>query len=173
MTGYTDAITPEELRLITALQSGLPVCKEPYKVLARNWNMSEQEVVHGIRRLVERGIFKRFGSVVNHRRLGYVANAMVVWDIPDDAVDAIGQTLAREPAVTLCYRRRRQPPVWPYNLYTMLHGKNREQVLTMLADIRRRHRIDWPCIPLFSRRCFRQRGARYLNTGKDKSHDPA
>ena len=87
--------------------------------------------------------------------------AMVVWDVADDMIDTIGAKLATEAAVTLCYQRPRKLPHWPYNLFTMLHGKERQSVLQELGEIRQRLKIACKFDVLFSTRCFKQRGARY------------
>jgi hypothetical protein len=87
---------------------------------------------------------------------------MAVWDVPDEQVSAIGAQLATEPAVTLCYRRKRHAPRWPYNLYCMLHGRDRGEVEATLASLRERAGLAaFPHAVLFSARCFKQRGARY------------
>ena len=109
------------------------------------------------------GLIKRFGVVVRHRELGYQANAMCVWDVPDDAAHALGARLAREPLVTLCYRRARALPDWPYNLFCMVHGRRRVDVEREIEAIRVRCSVGgYPSAVLFSQRCFKQRGARYL-----------
>ncbi len=102
------------------------------------------------------------GIVVRHHELGYTANAMVVWDVPDGQVEAIGEQLGAQPCVTLCYQRPRRLPDWPYNLFCMIHGRDRdrvlgtiEQMLGTLALQEISHKV------LFSGRRFKQRGARY------------
>jgi hypothetical protein len=104
--------------------------------------------------------------VVSHRALGYRANAMVVWDVPDDRVDDCGRRLAALAFVTLSYRRPRRLPDWPYNLFAMIHGKDRAQVRGEIEAATRAAGLDG-CgrAVLFSRRCFKQRGARYRRRG--------
>ena len=97
---------------------------------------------------------------MRHHELGYRANAMVVFDLPDAEVDRIGLQLAAEPGVTLCYRRTRSLPEWPYNLYCMVHGRSREEaqpVIERLAAM-----AGAPTTVLFSTRRFKQCGARYF-----------
>jgi DNA-binding Lrp family transcriptional regulator len=114
--------------------------------------------------LIDRGVIRRFGLVLSHRDLGYRANAMVVWDIPDDAVGEIGEALAKLPFVTLCYRRPRRPPDWPYNLFCMIHGRDRKTVEALAEEAARAVGAgDCPRAVLFSTRQFKQRGARYAN----------
>ncbi len=88
----------------------------PFATIGAQLGMSEDEVLHRITQFQEAGIIKRLGVVVRHRELGYRANAMVVWDIPDDEVAEVGRCLSNFEFVTLCYRRPRRPPQWSYNL---------------------------------------------------------
>lgn len=145
-----------------ALQEGLPLVAQPYQALADELGTSEQQVIDAIEHLQHSGAVKRFGLILKHRELGYRANAMVVWDIPDDSVDEVGAVLGQEACVTLSYRRPRRPPVWNYNLFCMIHGISRERVEAQLADIVARHNLDFPHRVLFSSRCFKQRGAVYV-----------
>jgi DNA-binding Lrp family transcriptional regulator len=149
-------------KLIAAMQDGLPICSRPYAALAKAFACSESEIISTIAQLKEDEVLNRFGVIVKHRRLGYNANAMVVWDIADEHIETLGNKLAAEPDVTLCYQRPRNLPHWPYNLFTMLHGKERSAVLNILDDIRERLSIDSNYDVLFSTRCFKQRGARYF-----------
>lgn len=148
-------------RLLAALEPGLPLVSRPFASLGARVGLGEEEVIARLRRLVAEGVVKRFGVVVHHRALGYRANAMVVWNIPDDRVGEIGRTLAALPFVTLCYRRPRRPG-WPYNLFCMIHGKDRGTVLGQIARANEAAGIGaLPQAVLFSTRAFRQRGARY------------
>ena len=111
---------------------------------------------------LERGILKRFGVVVRHHELGYTANAMCVWAVPEGEVSALGERLAAEPGVTLCYRRRPMAPHWPYNLFCMIHGKAREEVVELRRSLGERLGLDaFPNELLFSTRRYKQTGARY------------
>ena len=150
----------EDKRLMAALQPGLELLPRPFRQLGETLYMAEEEVIARISSMVEDGTIKRFGIVVRHHELGYRANAMVVFDLPDEEVDAVGARLATEPGVNLCYRRRRSLPDWPYNLYCMVHGRSRgeaEPVIDRLAAI-----VGQPATALFSTRRFKQCGARYF-----------
>ena len=149
--------------LLAALQTGLPLVSRPYAALAERVGMEEAEVITHIQQWLASGIIKRLGVVVRHRHLGYQANAMVVWDIPDEDVSAIGQRMSGFDGVTLCYRRPRRGTDWPYNLFCMIHGKDRQKVLAQTEQLAAACGIaEVPRAVLFSRRCFKQRGARYL-----------
>lgn len=151
--------------LIAEIEAGLPIVPEPYAEIAERLGVSESMVINTMKALQESGCIKRFGVVVRHRELGYVANAMVVWDVSDDSVDEIGQLFGDAPFVTLCYRRPRRPPGWPYNLFTMIHGLNRDHVLEQVSRLRDLVRdADYPSAVLFSGRRFKQRGARYSSS---------
>ncbi len=154
---------PTALAVIAALQEGLPLEARPYAALGQPIGLSEGEVIDALGSLIDRGVIRRFGVIVRHRALGIRANGMVVWDIPDDQVVAAGRRLAELPYVTLCYRRPRRLPDWPYNLFCMIHGSDRATVLDQVTEAAEACGLsDVPRDILFSRRCFKQRGARYL-----------
>lgn len=155
-------IDEAERRLVAVLQEGLPLFMRPFAMIAERIGASESDVLGRIGRWLDDGAIKRFGVVVRHHELGFRANAMVVHDIPDDRVSEIGRALAEEPAVTLCYRRPRHLPDWPYNLFCMIHGRERAEVENLIADLRQRHGLD-ACAheTLFSLTRFKQNGARY------------
>lgn len=148
--------------LIAAIEAGLPLVPRPYAAIAERLGMREEEVITGMQRLLEDGSIKRLGIVVRHRELGYRANAMIVWDVPDAEVAEIGARLGRLPFVRLCYQRPRRPPTWPYNLFTMIHGRDRASVLEQIRWVVRECGLaSVPHETLFSGRCFKQCGARY------------
>lgn len=163
-------MTPEaaDRRLLAAIEDGLPLIARPYAAIGAATGLSEDEVIGVLRRLQDSGTIKRLGLVVRHHELGYRSNAMVVWDVADDLVDVVGAALARIDFVTLCYRRPRRPPDWPYNLFCMIHGRDRDQVLRQIEALRA---IDGlagaPNAVLFSRRRFKQRGALYGAAGRE------
>jgi DNA-binding Lrp family transcriptional regulator len=155
-------LTQDDLKLVETLCGGLPLVADPYAQLGRRVGFSETEVLSGIQRLINGGIIKRFGVIVQHRQLGYTANGMSVWNIADDRVSDVGERMGRFPFVTLCYRRPRHLPDWPYNLFAMVHGSNRDTVLQQVADIA--HTLKLEHVErdvLFSMRQFKQCGARY------------
>jgi DNA-binding Lrp family transcriptional regulator len=155
-------LSERDRRLVAAIEDGLPLVSRPYAAVGARIGLGEAEVIEALRRLIAAGVIKRFGVIVRHGELGYRANAMVVWDVPDERVAHAGQRLAELPLVTLCYRRPRHPPVWPYNLFCMIHGRDRRRVeaqierITVAAGL-----AALPRAVLFSRRRFKQRGARY------------
>ena len=154
-------VEPDDRAVLHALETGLELVEQPYAALGQKAGMSETDVLSRLRSLVERGIVARFGCILRHRRIGYRANAMAVWDVPDDHVDAIGERLAGRGEVTLCYRRTRRPPAWTYNLFAMVHGRERDVVTEQIAKAGRETGLsEFPSSILFSRRCFKQSAAR-------------
>jgi DNA-binding Lrp family transcriptional regulator len=151
-----------ERRLVMALQEGLPFFIRPFAILAQRVGCEEGDVLDRIRRWCAEGIIKRFGVVVRHHELGFKANAMLVQNIPDADVERVGNALAQADGVTLCYRRPRVLPDWPYNLFCMIHGQAREEVETRIAALRAELGLAaYPHEILFSLTRFKQTGARY------------
>ncbi len=148
--------------LIAAIQAGLPLVEKPYQVIAQSLDWSESDVIEELKKLIISGAIKRFGVVVRHHEVGYRANAMVVWDVPDEEVDNLGQQLGEQSCVTLCYLRPRVLPRWPYNLFCMIHGQNRSEVMQCIDRICSENNLgQLPKQVLFSGQRFKQRGAHY------------
>jgi len=153
----------QDWNIIEVIQKGLPLVTKPYAFIGAQIGLSESEVISRIEQLQKANIIKRFGIVVRHRQLGYQANGMVVWDIPDDQVTEIGKKLKAFEFVTLCYRRPRKLPEWRYNLFCMIHGQDRENVKEKVSLIIEQYGFqNIPHEILFSRRCFKQCGAMYV-----------
>jgi len=155
-------LSTHDRQLIAAIQGGLPLVSRPYAEIGLRLGLSEDEVIARIQTMLVKGTIKRLGVVVRHHELGYRANAMVVWDVPDEQVDAVGRRLGAVDFVTLCYRRPRCMPDWPYNLFCMIHGKNRDSVRRNIEILVSRCSLEGiPHAVLFSTRRFKQRGACY------------
>ena len=151
-----------DLALLEAIQDGLPLTSRPFADIAARLLISEDEVIDCFKRLQNSGTIKRFGLVLQHRPLGYRANAMVVWDVPDDEVDAVAERICAHDFVTLCYCRARRAPAWQYNLYCMIHGREREIVEGQIETLKRSaDLVSYPTTTLFSTRRFKQTGARF------------
>jgi len=154
------AVLPSDRSIIQALSSGLELVERPFRAVAEFLGRDEDNVIERIQALTAAGIFARVGVIVRHRALGWRANAMVVWQVPEPDIEEAGMALATTPGVTLCYQRRPVPVLWPYSLYCMIHARSRSEAFSVLARAREigvlanvHHDI------LFSVRCFRQRGA--------------
>ncbi|OUS32061.1 hypothetical protein A9Q98_01970 [Thalassotalea sp. 42_200_T64] len=155
----------QQLQLFNAIESGLPLVAQPYLALAEDIDASEEQVIAMIKDWQQQGLIRRFGLVIRHRKLGYVANAMVVWDVEDEQVERVAAILAEQKVVTLCYRRPRVLPHWPYNLFCMVHGKNRDQVVAQLQQICQHSELEGLAKRLlFSSKAYKQRGGRYQHS---------
>ncbi len=153
-------------RLVSAIQAGLPLVERPYRAIGDALGESEKTVIDKISELQSAGIIRRLGVVVKHHELGYRANAMLVWDIPDEQIDELGKQLSADESVTLCYQRPRQKD-WPYNLFSMIHGKSRDYVMGRVDHLVQQHGLEQVSYEiLFSRQRFKQCGAKYFVKGQ-------
>ena len=157
-----NVLSEEDKILIQAIQYGFPLVSRPYAEIGQKIGMSESAVIKRLSELLADGTIKRLGIVVRHRKLGYRSNAMVVWDVPDQEVADLAKCLKQFDFITLCYRRPRRLPEWPYNLFCMIHGQARETVIKQMEWLLKYCHLEHiPHNILFSRRCFKQRGAIY------------
>lgn len=124
-------------RIIVATQEGLPVTVRPYQAVAERLGLTEAEVMARMQRMLDAGVIRRIGAVPNHYRLGFRANGMSVWDVPDERVRELGRRVGALDFVSHCYRRPRHLPEWPYNLFAMVHGRDRAEVLAKVQEIAR------------------------------------
>ncbi|HYL19799.1 MAG TPA: AsnC family transcriptional regulator [Burkholderiales bacterium] len=131
----TYELDPIDRVLIRLTQAGLPLVPQPYRDLGDAIGIAEAEVMLRMRRMLDRGVIRRIAAVPNHYALGYRANGMSVWDVPDERADEMGRAVGALPFVTHCYRRPRYLPDWPYNLFAMVHGRTREEVAEKVAAI--------------------------------------
>lgn len=155
-----------EKGLIAVIGRGLPLVSRPYAAIAEQLGSTETDVIEGLARLIQRDDIKRFGVVVRHRELGYKANGMVVWDIPDERIATLGHCIGKYDFVTLCYQRPRRLPQWRYNLFSMVHGRDRASVIEKVDFIVEQCGLqDIVREILFSGQRFKQRGARYNHAG--------
>ena len=159
---------PIDRALVAAIENGLPLVAAPYRVVAEEIGTDPGVVMGRLSGLVDAGVISRFGCVLRHQRLGFDANAMAVWDVADDGIDAVGERFAGHPKVTLCYQRPRQLPLWPYNLFCMVHARSRAEASSAIDELNRD--VDAGTVKahavLFSTRCFKQRGAVFSRSGR-------
>ncbi len=158
-------LNPQEQQLITAIQKGFPLSPRPFHEIGLTIGLSETEVLQALQALQTKGVIKRTGIVVRHHELGYQANAMVVWDLPEEILPTVGTQVTAFDFVSLCYVRKRCPPAWNYNFYCMIHGQKREETLQRAELLTQASELkSFPRQILFSRRRFKQCGAQYFNT---------
>jgi siroheme decarboxylase len=122
-------------KLIAATQRGLPLVVRPYAAVADAIGISEGEVIARLARLIADGAIRRIGVIPNHYTLGLTANGMSVWDVDDAVVEEIGAAVGALDTVTHCYQRPRHLPDWPFNLFAMVHGRSRDEVLAKVAEL--------------------------------------
>jgi len=132
----SNSIDDIDRQIIAATQDGLALQRRPYDALAEQLGLSADEIKRRLNAMLECGIIRRIGVVPNHYQLGYIANGMSVWDVDDQLVDELGEVVGALDYVSHCYRRPRHLPLWPYNLFAMVHGKSKDEVEAKVAAIR-------------------------------------
>lgn len=161
-------IDATDRRIIEATQAGLPLVAEPYAEIAGNLGLDEQDVIKRLSRMQADGIVRRMGIAPNHYALGMVANGMTVWDVADDRAADLGRRVGDLDFVSHCYLRPRALPVWPYNLFAMVHGSDRQEVeekRRAIADL-----LGSACRAsdvLYSTRILKKTGLRLARNGAD------
>jgi DNA-binding Lrp family transcriptional regulator len=130
-----DPVDALDRRIIAASDSGLALCPRPYHAIAEAVGLDAGQVMRRMEDMLATGVIRRIGAVPNHYALGYRANGMSVWDVPNDRVGELGRQVGALDFVTHCYRRPRHPPLWPYNLFAMVHGRSQEKVAEQVAEI--------------------------------------
>jgi DNA-binding Lrp family transcriptional regulator len=148
-------------RIIQATQTGLPLTPRPYHTIAEQLGLSTYDVMTRLQQMLANGIIRRIGAVPNHYALGYRANGMTVWDVPDEQIDELGKRVGQLNFVSHCYHRPRHLPEWHYNLFAMVHGKTQsqveeqtQQIADLLGEYNRGHKT------LYSTRILKKTGLR-------------
>ena len=129
------ALDATDRKIIVATQAGLPLVAEPYAVLAQQLGLQTNEVLQRVAAMQARGIIRRIAAVPNHYALGYTANGMSVWNVTDDQISELGRKVGALDYVSHCYQRPRHLPLWPYNLFAMVHGRSQEDVEAKISSI--------------------------------------
>ncbi|WP_417832633.1 Lrp/AsnC family transcriptional regulator [Terasakiella sp.] len=148
-------------KIIKATQEGLPLVVAPYEAVGAEIGLSGDEVRQRLNAMLDAGVIRRIGAVPNHYALGYTANGMSTWDVPDEKVKEIGEKIGALDFVSHCYERPRHQPIWNYNLFAMVHGKDKEtcmkrveMIAQMLGEDDRGHEV------LFSSKILKKTGLR-------------
>ncbi|KTG09156.1 heme biosynthesis protein [Haloprofundus marisrubri] len=157
----TGGLSELEANLLLEIQDGFPLSATPYTDIAENIDADVDDVLAAVQRLLDDGCIKRIGCVVNHVVTGFRNNCMVVWDVPDDELDARGEQVGSLPYVTLCYHRPRRPEQeWPYNLFTMIHGREADVVDEKIDELASEY-LPFDHERLYSTETLKQTGAQY------------
>lgn len=133
-----DSIEVVERAIIEATQAGLPLTEKPYHTVAKKIGAPPELVMARMTKMLESGVIRRIGIVPNHYALGWNFNGMTVWDVADDLIDALGEVVGKLDFVSHCYRRPRIQPDWPYNLFAMVHARDKaeaEQKVSKIAEL--------------------------------------
>jgi DNA-binding Lrp family transcriptional regulator len=155
------AFSPADIPYVRALQRDLSLVSRPYAELAGLIGVSEAALLDKARELEAVGIMRRFGAVLRHRRVGYTANGMACWVVPESGIEDAGKLAAEFPQVSHCYQRPAYPPRWPYSLFTMIHGRTKDQVEDTVQQIAQQARLAQYEV-LYSTREFKKERVRYF-----------
>ena len=123
-------------KIIGIMQDDFPLVEKPYLEIANQLGISEDELLSRLKKYSQSGKIRKMGAVLRHREVGYTANGLCAWIVPEERIEEIGKIFSKVAAVTHCYARVAQPG-WPYNFYTMLHANSREEcnrIAEELAD---------------------------------------
>ncbi|MDF2522701.1 MAG: transcriptional regulator [Clostridiales bacterium] len=120
--------------IVRRLQEELPLAPQPYKVMAEELGITEDELLEKIRDFQNKGVLRRFGAILHHRKAGYTANAMVVWVVPEERAEEVGKLMSSFTQVSHCYQRVTFHD-WPFNMFTMVHGPTTDECEEVIAQI--------------------------------------
>jgi len=147
-----------DIKLLKHIQDGIPLVERPYKEIGEALGMTEEEVISRIKGLLETKKVRRFAASVAHRKIGINSNAMCVWRVPSDSVEAVGKIMAGFPEVTHCYERPTFPD-WPYNLFTMIHGYTDGECEKVIEEMQEKTGMK-DYVILYSEKEFKKTGTR-------------
>jgi DNA-binding Lrp family transcriptional regulator len=159
-------LTEKEKHIIRATQEDIRLSKRPFTSSAKVLEMKEEEVIEKLREFKQRGVMRRFAAILNHRKAGFLANGLLVSHVAEDGIEKIGYRIASFKAVSHCYERV-SSPTWKYNLFSMIHGMDREEVEEVVKEIIKDTGLkDYEV--LYSSREFKKRRVRYFT---EELHD--
>lgn len=153
-------LTEEELAAIRALQADLPLAPRPFDTLGAGHGLSGDRLIALAQDFIDRRLMRRFAAVLRHRQAGFRANAMGVWVCPEERLEDVGQTMASFKAVSHCYRRPTYPD-WPYNLFTMIHGRHKDDCEAVVEAIREATGLEEYAL-LYSTKEYKKTRVRYF-----------
>lgn len=147
-------------KIIAVMQDDFPLVAEPYKEIAQRVGISEKELLERLNAYRRTGKIRKMGAVLKHREVGFAANALCAWIVPEDRIDEVGKIFMDHPAITHCYSRVSQPE-WPYNFYIMLHAHTREECRKMVEKLAEATGLSRYTM-LFSTREYKKASMRYF-----------
>ena len=158
-------LTEQDIRFIRIMQEDLPLLEIPYAVWAEQAETTEEELFAWAKKMEPLGYMRRFAAILHHRNAGFKANAMVVWQVPEEQVDAAGEGMARFREVSHCYRRPVYPN-WPYPLFTMIHAETHSACMDVVKRIEERVG-QFPHKNLFSTKEYKKVRVKYFTPELD------
>ena len=123
-----------DIETIRATQGPMPVIPEPYAPAAERLGIAQEDVLARLQSLRERDGLRRVAAILFHRRAGFSANGMGVWKVPDDRIMELGPQMAAFRGISHCYQRPTYAD-WPYSVFTMAHGRSKEECDAILDSI--------------------------------------
>jgi len=155
--------------VISRLSGDLPSGMTPFAEVAADVGLDENELLRRIERYGKENVLRRFAAIVAHRSAGFVANALVAWCVPEDRVVEAAETMSAFDEVSHCYERLSYPR-WPYNIYTMIHGRDRDQCIDAAKEMSARTGVrDYRL--LFTVREFKKKSMRYFHEVTDNTYE--
>jgi DNA-binding Lrp family transcriptional regulator len=143
----------------------MAIVERPYLKISEKLGISEETLLETLRELCERGIIRRFGATLRHQKTGFTANAMAAWQVAEDRLEAVGNTMASFKQVSHCYRRN-PTDRWPYNLYTMIHANDKESCRQVARQISHQTGVENYAL-LFSRKELKKTSMVYFPSDED------
>lgn len=123
--------------IISLLSQDIPLVQRPFENLASRLGIEEKILISRLKAYKKSGLMRKFSAALNHRKIGFKHNAMVVWNVPNKLIAKAGGLMAAFSQISHCYQRKKASG-WGYNLYTMIHGRSKEECLNVVKDIYRK-----------------------------------
>ena len=152
--------TEQDKDFIRELQKDMEIIDEPFVKAAKNLGITEDEVFAKMKHYEDVGVMRRFAAILRHRQVGFTANGMIVWKVPEDRITSVGETLGSFPQVSHCYERPTYDD-WPYNVFSMIHCKTHDEAYDVAKTIQDQINVDEYKI-LFSSREFKKTRVEYF-----------
>ena len=152
--------TEQDKDFIRELQKDMEIIDEPFVKAANNLGITESELFEKMKQYEDNGVMRRFAAILRHRQVGFTANGMIVWKVPEDKISEVGAKLGAFPQVSHCYERPTYSD-WPYNVFSMIHCKTHDEANEMAKTIQNQIHVDDYKI-LFSSREFKKTRVEYF-----------
>lgn len=147
--------------IVRVLQGEFPLVAEPYKEFAKMAGITEDEFIVRAQKLKDIGAIRKMGAVLRHREVGFKANVLCAWEVPQEKLNAVAKNMAQNKSVTHCYDRNTAPG-WNYNLYTMIHGESREECENIVKKLKFENNLESAPALLFSKKEWKKTGMKYF-----------